>query len=168
MSRYLVRFDGAAYANDELYVGAVARGERAFTKMLAKKEVVGKALLDQVLYPLTLEQREACTEYTPTAQDFDEAYRCLNIVSRDTVKQVKEGVSAAFPGASVITLSSKTAPESFKYRHVSFIRVRDYKGANKYRVRPNMAAIRICGRLYIALNAVDVRVETPVIVTIDD
>jgi hypothetical protein len=136
--------------------------------MLAKKEVAGKMLLDQMLYTLTPEQVKMCALYNTVMQDFDEAYKHLNILSRDTVKQAKEGSSVPFKGATVIKLTTDAVPEILKYRHVLFFRVRDFKESGKYRMLPRMAAVRICGRLYVALNAVDVRVETPIIATIDN
>jgi hypothetical protein len=167
MSKFLVRFEGAEYANDELYRDAIAGGERTFTKMLAKKAVVGKMVLDQALYPLTEEQHRVCAQYCPATQDFDAAYRRLNVVSKDTVRQIKENASSAFPGATVVSLKPDVAPEFFKYRHVVFFKVRDYKEARKYPMVPKMASVKLCGRLYVALNAVDVRVDAPIIATVE-
>ena len=168
MSKFLVLLDGEAYANDELYIDAVAGGERTFAKILARKEAVGKPLFDQVLYPLTAEQRAMCEEYNPVVQDFDEAYRHLNVVPRDTVRQIKKGGSDAFPGASVVSLPARTTLAFFKYRHVIFFKVQDFKEARKYPMVPKMAAVKVCGRLYAAINAVNVCVEAPIIVTVDD
>jgi hypothetical protein len=155
------------YANVELFVEAVAGGERAFMKMLAEREVAGKKLFDQMLYPLTAEQEKKCREYGPAIQDFDKAYKGLNVISKDTVKQVKAHMEAGYPNSTVITIAERFAPPLYKYRQVTFFKVLDYKAQRKYAAVPKMAAIKVCGRLYVALNAVDVRVETPVIVTID-
>jgi hypothetical protein len=156
------------YANDELFIEAVAGGERAFMKMLSERVVVGKKLFDQMLYPLTAEQEIKCREYTPVVQDFDAAYRSLNVISKDTVQKVKAHMEAGYPHSTVITIAEHFAPPLYTYRHATFFKVLDYKAQRKYVMVPKMAAIKVCGRLYVALNAVCVRVETPIIVTIDN
>jgi hypothetical protein len=154
------------YANDELFINAIAGGERAFTKMLVKREVVGKELFDQTLYPLTHAQAEKCSEYGPTVQDFDTAYKRLNIIAKDTVNRVKVHMEAGYPNSTVITIAEHFAPPLYKYRCATFFKVLDYRAQRKYAMVPKMASIRVCGRLYIALNAVDIYVDKPIIATI--
>jgi hypothetical protein len=168
MAYYLVSHEGALYANDELYYTAIAGGERAFMRMLAGKQVVGKNILDQILYPVTVAQKKECAAYTPTTQDLDTAYKHFNVLSKDTIRQIRENKSPPFQGAAVVTLTSNDIPELFRYRRVQFFRVRDYKEAKKYHMVPKMAALQICGYLYVALNAVDVRVDAPIVVTLDN
>ena len=168
MSCFLVRWEGGTYANDELFVTAIAGGQKAFTEMLNVREVVGKKLFDQTLYPVTSSQQELCEQYNPPVQDFDEAYRQINIVSKEVVKRVKAKMDAGYPGATVITIDPHYAPPLYPYRHAIFFKVLEYKAARKYPMVPKMASVKLCGRLYVALNAVSVRVETPVIVTIDN
>lgn len=167
MSWYLIQWENAVYANDELFIEAVAGGERAFMKMLSERKVSGKKLFDQMLYPLTSEQEAKCREYEPVTQDFDAAYKNLNVVSKDTVKQVKAHMEAGYPNSTVIAITERFAPPLYKYRQIAFFKVLDYKAQRKYAMVPKMAAVKVCGRLYVALNAVDVHVETPIIVTID-
>jgi thiol-disulfide isomerase/thioredoxin len=155
------------YANDELFIEAVAGGERAFMKMLSERKVVGKKLFDQILYPLTAGQESKCREYKPIVQNFDEAYKGLNVISKDTVKRVKAHMEAGYPNSTVITISGHFVPPLYEYRQATFFKVVDYKVQRKYAMVPKMAAVKVCGRLYVALNAVGVRVETPIIVTID-
>jgi hypothetical protein len=155
------------YVNDELFINAIAGGERAFTKMLVKREVVGKELFDQTLYPLTPAQAKKCCEYGPAVQDFDTAYKRLNVLAKDTVNRVKAHMEAGYPNSTVIAITERFAPPLYKYRQITFFKVLDYKAQRKYAMVPKMAAVKVCGRLYVALNAVDVRVETPIIVTID-
>jgi hypothetical protein len=154
------------YANDELFIEAVAGGERAFMKMLSKREVAGEKLFDQMLYPLTSEQEAACRKYDPIVQDFDEAYRGLNVISKDTVRRVKAHMEAGYPNSTVVTIAEHFAPPLYRYRQAVFFKVQDYKSHRKYAMVPKMAAIKVCGRLYVALNAVCVHVDTPIIVTI--
>jgi hypothetical protein len=71
-----------------------------------------------------------------------------------------------YPNSAVITLSGSSAPLLYRYRHAAFFRVRDYKAPRKYAAAPSMAAVKLCGRLYVAVNAIDVRVEAPIIVTV--
>jgi hypothetical protein len=155
------------YANNELFIEAVAGGERSFMKMLSTREVIGEMLLDQMLYPLTAEQEAKCRDYKPTEQDFDAAYKSINVISKDTVKRVKAHMEAGYPNSTVITITEHLAPPLFTYRRITFLKVLDYKAQRKYAMVPKMAAVKVCGRLYIALNAVNIYVETPTIVTID-
>jgi hypothetical protein len=164
---YLVRCDNVVYANEELFTVAVAKGERAFIKMLAHKAVVGKKLLGETIYPLTDEQRRACAAYQPVVQDFDDAFKHFNVLFPKDVAQAKDGCNAAFPGALVLVAGQTAIPELFKYRQVSFFKVSAYREAKKYAMTAKMATVKICGRLYVALNTVNVRVETPIIVTMD-
>jgi hypothetical protein len=169
MSRhfYLIRYDGKLYADKELFIDAVAGGERTFIRMIASKETVGDNLLGEPIFSLTSEQLKACESCQPVIQDFDDAFIHFNVLSKKTIREIAQGDCAAFPNAAVITAAPEAAREQFKCRQVSFFRVRDLKYAGKYNVVPKMATVKLCGRLYIALDAVDVRVETPVIVTID-
>jgi hypothetical protein len=167
MSCYLVQWENAAYANNELFIEAVAGGERAFMKMLSEREAVGRKLFDQTLYSLTSAQEEKCREYGPVEQDFDEAYRNLNVISKDTVARIKAHTESGYPDATVVTIAERFAPPLYKYRQADFFKVLDYKAQRKYAMLPKMAAIKVCGRLYVAINAVYVRSENPIIVTID-
>jgi hypothetical protein len=167
MSWYLIRWENALYANDELFIEAIAGGERAFMKMLAGRKATGRKLFDQTLYPLTAEQADACRAVTPMVQDFDNAYKCLNIISRDTINQVKAHMDAGYPNSTVITISENYIPPLYKYRQITFFKVSDYKAQRKYAMVPKMAAVKVCGRLYVALNAVNIYAEAPIIVTID-
>ena len=167
MSCYLIRWENGMYANDELFAEAIAGGERAFMKILSNREVVGETLFDQTLYPVTEAQEKTCREYGAYEQDFDRAYRSLNVISKDTVARVKAHMEAGYPNSTVITIPNYAALPLYTYRHATFFKVLDYKAQRKYKMVPKMAAIKVCGRLYVALNAVCIRVETPIIVTID-
>jgi hypothetical protein len=168
MSYYLVLWESGVYANDELFIDAVAGGERAFMRMLSDRKVVGKKLFDQTLYPIKPEQEEACRVYEPVVQDFDSAYRGLNVISKDTIRRIKARMNAGYPNSKVITIPKHGVPALYEYRHAVFFKVLDYKAQRKYAMVPKMAAIKVCGRLYVALNAVNIRVETPIIVTVGD
>jgi hypothetical protein len=161
-----VQWENGVYANAELFLEAITGGERSFMKALAEKAVAGKKLFDQMLYPLTPEQEERCRAYQPVVQDFDTAYKYLNVIPKDTIRRVREHMEAGYPNASVITMDERLAPPLYTYRRVTFFKVLDYKAHRKYAMVPKMAAIKVCGRLYVALNAVDVRTETPIIATI--
>jgi hypothetical protein len=166
MSCFLVRWEGGTYANDELFSTAVTRGQKAFMEMLNAREVIGKKLFDQTLYPVTDGQRKLCEQYNPPVQDFEAAYQQINVVSKDVVKKIKAKIDAGYPGATVIEIANRFAPPLYPYRHAVFFKVLDYKATRKYPMVPKMAAVKLCGRLYVALNAVSVRAETPIIVTI--
>ena len=163
---YLIRYENQVYANNELYIAAIAKGEKALIKLLSSRAVTGKLLMDQAVYPLTSAEQAICKTYNPTVQDFDEAIRHFNVVSGETLKEIQAHKSKAFPNATVVRVKKQTIPEFFTYRYITFFRVMDYREARKYRVLPKMAVVRICGRLYIAVNTVDVRVETPIIASL--
>jgi hypothetical protein len=163
---YLVRYENELYANNELYIAAVAKGEKALIKLLSSKVVIGKVLMDQTVFPLTPAELAACEACNPTVQDFDEAIRHFNIVSKATLNEIQNNKSEAFPNAAVVNVRKETIPEFFKYKHIAFFKVMDYKENQKYYMLPKTATVKICGRLYIAVNAVDVRVETPIIATL--
>jgi len=165
MAYYLVVLDDVNYVNDELYYTAIAGGERAFMKMLANKTVVGKKLLDQMLYPVTKEQLDECRKYNPIVQLFAHGFRYFNNVPKDVIRQAKKGECPAFPGMTVITVDADIVPETYKYYKLTFFKVSDYKEAYKYRMLSKMPSVRICGRLYIALDAVDIRIDKPILVT---
>jgi len=163
---YLIRYENKLYANAYLYIDAIAKGEKALAKLLSSKAVAGKMLMDQAVYPLTPAERETCETYSPTVQDFDEAVRHFNIVPKEALGEIRRGESEAFPKAAVVSIRKEALPEFFKYRHLTFFKVTDYRESQKYRMLPKMAAVKICGRFYVAVNAVDVRVETPIIASL--
>jgi hypothetical protein len=165
MSYYLVKHDTAWYANDELFTDAVAKGERAFMRLLANREVESITLFDQVLYKVTLDQEAVCETFTPYRQDFDEACRNMNVISRETIRRITHRTDTAFPRTRVIFAR---CTELYSCNRIRFMRVRDFNVAHKYRMIPKLASARICGRLYIAVNTVDIRVKEPIIVTIAD
>jgi len=165
---FLVKFENVVYANCELYKYAVAQGERGFRKLLIAKKITGKYIFDQVFYPVTPEQRVLCNHYAPVFQDFDDEIRYLNVVSKKTLNQLKEGACEVFRTAYVITLDNRLLPNFFKYKYITFFKARDWdcSKAQKYNILRSMATIKLCGFLYIALNAVDVRIGTPTIATL--
>lgn len=165
MSFYLIRYEDNVYANSELYWTAVAGGQQAFIKMLSAKEVEGITLMDQVLYPVTQQEKDRCESYSPVFQDFDYAFQRINRLSGNEIKNLRRGKDTTYPGARLIELQASML-QTFKYRQVLFFKVRDYKNGNKYRMVPKMATVQVCGRLYAALNAVDVRVEAPIVITV--
>jgi hypothetical protein len=168
MSCFLIHWEDKFYANDELYINVVAGGERSFAKMLSRKIVAGKLLFDQILYPLTSQQEEACRQYGAVVQDFDAAYRQVNVLAQETVNRVKDHMEAGYPNAAVITIPGHLGLPLYTYRHATFFKVLDYKAHRKYAMVPKMAAIKLCGRLYVAVNAVNIRAETPIIVTVTE
>jgi len=152
---------------------AVAGGERALIKMVAHNEITAKRLFDQTLYPLNNEEKTKCAAYSPLEQDFDKFFKRLNILSKESIKEIKEGSSPLFPpsgkrvcSATVIALRKEAIGEQFKYRQATFFKVEGYKEAKKYQMLSAMAAIKICGRIYVALDAVDVQVKEPIVVTL--
>ena len=165
MSFYIVKFNGKNYASEELFNTAIAGGERSFIKMLGRKEVSGQVLFDQVLYPLTPEQEVLCRKLNISEQDLDSFIEGLSNIPESTLEQVRHNECSWLKGATVITVGININPELFKFKRVVFIKAELYKRPSSQALT-KMAAIKICGRWYIALNAVDIRIERPIIVTI--
>jgi protein tyrosine phosphatase len=163
---YLIRLEGKVYANEELFISAIAGGERALIKMLNTKVVKGRTFLDQALYPLTEIQQAMCEAYSPTVQDFDTTIKHFNILAKDTIQQIQKRKSDAFPKAVIINVKKEFISDFFTYKYITFFRTKDYKDSRKYNMLPKMAAVKICGSVYIAVKAVDVRVESPIIVSV--
>jgi len=167
MAFFLITWDGGKYANDELYAAVIVGGEKAFTRGLANRTIVGKKLFDQTLYSLTEEQEKRCLEYSPITQDFEGFFKHLNVVSGSVLNQLKRGrCSRALPDATLLTVSPNIISEQYTYRQVTFFRARDFKENKKYKMVSKMAAVKVCGFLYVAINAVDVRIENPIVVTL--
>lgn len=161
MAYYIVKLDNKYYANEALYVDLIAGGERTMIKMLARKEIEARQLFDVLLYPLDKEQKEKCEKYPHVLQDFDDFYKHLSLISKNTIKELGN----EFPGATLITMGATLNPEFYKYNKVIFFRADIYKGKPDHAFG-KMASIKICGRGYIALNTVDIRVEEPIVITI--
>jgi len=166
MAFYLIMHDGGVYANSDLYIAAIAGGEKAFMKMLANKTAVGKKLFDQTLYSLAEEQEKKCAGYSPIVQDFEDFYKHLNVISGRVLEQVKQDGHPSLPNAALITVKPEIISEKYKYRQATFFGVKDFKENRKYQMLAKMAAVKVCGFWYVALNAVDVRIESPIIVTL--
>lgn len=169
-SYFLVKFNNLVYANGELYSDVIAKGERAFRKMLVSKTVVGESLLGQIMYPVTPKQQEICKQNNPVFQDFDDAIRHFNIVPKEILRQIKLEISEAFYKSVVISIDKNILSERFKYKHLTFFRASDwdYRERGKYHALSKMATVKICGYLYVALNTVDVRVKEPIIAALKD
>jgi hypothetical protein len=165
---FLIKHEGAIYANNLLYKSAIAKGESMFRRLLAANTVTSKLLLDQVLFSVTKKQIELCEPYTPLRQDFDNSIKYLNVVSKETLEAVRKGVSDAFCEAHTINVHKEIMPELFKYKYFTFFKLSNWNEDAKYRVLRNLATVKIFGSLYVALNAVDVRIGNPLIVTLID
>jgi hypothetical protein len=155
MAYFLVQYEGSVYANDELYYTAIAGGERSFMRMLAGGAVAGKMVLDQVLYPVNGPQQKICEGYNPVRQDFDDAVKHFRALSGEELEKA--------PGRAVCSIDRSAVSGLFKYRDIAFFRVSDYKESGKYRMLAKTAAVKLCGKCYIAVNAADTRIEAPII-----
>jgi hypothetical protein len=153
MAYFLVTHEGVVHANTELYIRAVAGGERKFIKMLAEKHVVGKQVFDSVLYPVTEAQLQKCLEWVPKIQDVDEDLEKL------------QEVEGNYDGRT-ITISKALAQGLIEHRGFEFLRIRDLNQSEKYRLMPKLATTRVCGSAYVALGAVRKGVENPVVVVV--
>jgi hypothetical protein len=166
MAFYMVRYDGEDYINDSLCQQFYAGGERAFIKMLARGKITGRAVLDQMLFPISEEDRKRIVRsFNPTIQDFDAQYRRIHVIAQKAVTNT--AAAEADPGAAVLRLRKSAADSAIPHRFTLFIPFRDLRvSANKYVFLEQMAAVRLCKYWYVALNAVNIAVKKPVIVTV--
>jgi hypothetical protein len=168
MSFYLVRYEGALHASNELFQAAVAGSARNFMKMLARQEVRSIQVLDQQLCAISsAQEKEILRSYAPQLQDFDSEYKLFNVLSEEQIASDEETASI-HPGATIIRLPKAAVFSVYQYRHVQFMKLRDFNPSRgfKYRMLPKMAMAQVCGCKYIALNAVAVMSERPIIITV--
>lgn len=155
MSAYLVTYEGRHYANAELYYTAVAHGERSFMRLLSDKKAEHIKLLDEYLYELKSADKALCEKCNPVVQNFDDEFKRLNIVRNGEYKD-----------AHTIKLHKEFIPEVYKYKQFNFIKVRDFYLSNKYRILPRLACVKLYSCLYVAVNAVNISAEPPVVLTV--
>jgi hypothetical protein len=164
MAFYMVQFDGSMFINEDLCQKVYSGGERSFIKKIARGEIVGRALLDQVLYPVTDAERDEISDrYGPQFQDFDEQYRRLNVLSKEDLDSAED----LYPGMRVVQAFLERPEAVVPYRQVRFLLFKDFSVARgcRYGIRPNMALVRLCKYWYVALGAVNITAEKPIIVT---
>jgi hypothetical protein len=169
MAYYIIKYEGQHYANADLFRDAVAGGERAFTKMLARGEARGEAVLGIVVYHLDPPALAHCRgKYEVEEQDFDASYQTIHRLPRDFMEKYKKGEEAYMPKARLITVAPDALPMvegTQRYKHCVFFRIRDLAHGRKYELLSKMAVLRVCGTWYVAFDSVRRGVEDPVIVS---
>jgi hypothetical protein len=167
MAFYIVRYNGGFWVNDELGKKAIAGGEHSFLKMVATCEVVSENILDQPLYMVTKEAaQEYLVRYSAQFQDFDAQYRQIHVLTQEehfTAEELEEQKKVNHARVRRIHLPKD---KLIRHRLTTFIPLRYYhSGKGDLREdRKHMALVQVCKYLYLALNAVNVAVEKPVIV----
>ena len=168
MSHYIIKFEGNVYASEELFNVGVAKGERSFIKMLARKQVFGKEIFDQVVYPLTKEQETSCRKLEYVEQDLDDFFKHLNFVTESDRRLIKEKFCPHLLGATLLCIGRNIEESVFTYKRVKLFKSEELALNRKYNLMAKLAAVKLCGRTYIALNMVDVRIDQPVVITFKD
>jgi len=164
MALYIVKHEGVLFANEELYRKAV---DPHYVKGIVAKRVEGKLLLDQVLFPLTDSQHKSVMRrYAPLIQDFDEAYRRFHVLPPEIIKN-RAALEELCPGAVVLKASSVLTNNFFAFGRVRFFKLRDFTPTRGYRYHmlPHLAKVRVCKNWYVAINAVNIVSDAPIIVT---
>jgi hypothetical protein len=154
------------YASAEMYLEAVAGGERSFIRKVSEGKVKGKEVVGGMLYPLTDEEVKQCETCGAIQQDFDAQFKTLNRLSSEQLTAVRKRSSKEYPGAALIEVDPAMFVDTFTYRQLVFVRIRDFKHVGKYRMVEKMAKVKLCRNIYVALNAVNIAVEAPYIVTV--
>jgi hypothetical protein len=155
MAYYVVTYGGERYANTDLYKDIFAGGEHAFIHMLTEGAAKGKKVLDEMLYSLTEEQADKVSFVTPEEQDLDAA-----------LSGIKDNKGRAGEAGRRISLRRDILSDVYVLNRRMFIKIREYPDANRYRIVPRMAALKVCGCWYVALDAVAEGVDNPIIVTL--
>jgi hypothetical protein len=165
MAFYIVRFDGDDYINEELCQRVHKKGDHSFIKFAMTGGIVGRAVLDQVMYLITPEERgEIEKRFSVQVQDFDAQYRRIHTLVQDEPVSSKE----ASPDSQVLVLKASDEMRFITHRFVTFIpfvKFQPGKG-NRYGFLDRLPVARICKYWYIALNAVNIDAEKPLIVTV--
>ena len=167
MALYIIKCNGEVLANDELYQKAIVGGERKFVKGLFSGEITGKSLFDNMLFPLTDKTyKELLKSYAPQIQDFDAQYKKFNVLREEDIQNASF-MSETYPGTSIIKASPELTKKLFTFNRISFFSLRDFSPARgyKYNMLPGLAKIKVCKYWYIALNAVNVSSDKPIVIT---
>jgi hypothetical protein len=157
MAYYLVTYKKENYTNLELCRDVIAGGERAFYKMLTQGRITGRTFFGQTLYLLTDDLRDKVRGAAFEEQDFDAAVAAFRKVE---ITELGHG------DHRVITVRADFVDEIYCYNRIEFIRMKDWKEPNKYRVQDKLATVKLCGFRYVALDTVNTAAENPIIVTL--
>jgi hypothetical protein len=164
MAFYIIKFDGRHYVNEELCQKFFAEGERSFIKQIARGDIVGTLLLDQILYPVTEAEREdIIARYQPQEQDFDAQYQKIYVIAEGPLEA--EHAAALCRELTLTRSVPEDAEGIVAYRHVRFLPLRLYRSTIGY-MREQMAMVRVFKYWYVALNAVNLAVDRPFIVSV--
>jgi hypothetical protein len=167
MAFFIVRYNDGHWINPELAKKVFAKGEHSFVRAVATQEVAGEPVLDQILFPITEEQREdVMARFSPNCQDFDGQYRKLHVLAQDGGLTDAQAETCC-PGV-VVTRPGVARECLLRHRFTDFLPYRMCHSAEVARLfdRGGMALVRLCKYVYVAVNAVDVTVERPVIVSL--
>jgi hypothetical protein len=157
MAYYVVTYEGKKYASFELYRDAIAGGERPFVSLIAEKRVKGRRLLDEMVFLMTPEALGETKGRIVEQQDLDASLRGIRGYSGEDIEtgKVKE-----------VRLHKGLVPATYNIGDRNFIKLRDYPDASRYRMTSQLAALRLCGCWYVALDAVNRGAEHPLVVTL--
>jgi hypothetical protein len=144
MAFYIIKCEDKYYASQELYKAAFRVGDAG----LIKHNVL-TVILNAAVAALTPEQHEKVKKITHTYQDFDEQIRGID------TKAVSKFEAVRVPEMS--------GERKWKYKGVTFVLTADVPDPRRYRLLPRFPVVRVCGCVYIALNAIDVRIDNPLV-----
>jgi hypothetical protein len=166
MAFYIVRYNGGHLMNYELAKRLFSTGENGLARLLATGKLAGESILDQVLFPMTKAQRkDAVKRFSPVYQDFDAQYRKIHVLEQDE-RITDDQAETQCPGAVVVRPHIPKG-KLIRHRFTDFLPYRLYGKARggRWVDRRDMASVRVCKYWYVAINAVNVTVERPIIVS---
>lgn len=167
MAYYIVRYNGGYWINYELGKKALAPGDHTFVRMVAAQEVLSEPTLDQVLYKVTKkEAADYLRRYSAQFQDFDAQYRRIHVLTQEDRLQ-EEALDAQVPDA-VLWQIDAPKEKLLRHRFTTFVPYRYCRrGHGDPRSdKERLAIVKLCKFLYVAINAVDITVNKPAIVTL--
>ena len=154
MAYYKVVLEGKAYVNQHLCCVANGFGGTGIIKELAKGHFTQRMFFDDILYSVSKDQFATYKPLEPqsTRQNIDEVIKNLEAVG----------------DPPTITIPSNLGAKVHRYGGFEFVSITDVTDLRRYKLQPRMAILRVCGSIYVALNAKVKSQDRPVIVSIAD
>lgn len=153
MAYYKIILDEKMYVNQQLCCVANKLGGPGLIREIGNGTFTQRQFFDDMLYSVKPDQNKA---YKP----FDSVVKEQNVdLTIQTLEHTLEMPRVVIPKA--------TKPEVFTHGGFKFVRFHDVTDSGRYRLQGRMAILRVCGSIYVALNAKVSGEKAPVIVTIE-
>lgn len=156
MAFYIVKFDGATYANQSLMQAALRKGAATILSDISAGTLKARSLFGTTLIRV---ERQHEDKLVPLVESTE---------VQDLEKTVDKFVHVprAETGVKRIVVSNKRGAGILKARGFEFIKLSDVPDPMKYHWKGRMPLFPICGTLFVALDAKVETEKSPVVVTV--